>query len=278
MTTEIKSEIFQIYFKPELLTQCDPAFTPLDNVANPYPDIREWYIFEREHERLMATDLTHWGFFSWRFGAKSNLTGQQVYDFIDANPGHDVYFFNPFPGLDAIFPNLWEQSACCNMPLGEITNKFLQHMGYQNINVDVLVLDYNYICSCSFVVASRAFWTRYLQFSQNIFKLAEVDADFKQKMFVEPSGYAQQPGLCRFSFINERLLPTFAYLERFSACGYQYNERTIKSAYLPMWDKITALVDLKHQAFTQQNLELLNKWDYNRRLFVNQHPEIFNLS
>jgi hypothetical protein len=278
MKTQNRREIFQIYFTPDMLTQCDPVFTPLDNTANPCPDIREWYIFEREHQRLMATDLTHWGFFSWRFGAKSNLSGQQVYDFIDANPGHDVYLFNPFPGLDAVFANLWEQSACCNMPLGEVTNKFLQHVGYQNVNVDALFLDYNYTCSCSFVVASRTFWTGYLQFSKQIFQLARVDEDFRQKIFVEPSGYAQQPGLCRFSFINERLLCTFAYLEQFSTCAYRYNQHTIKPAYLPMWSKITALADLKHQAFEKQDQELLNKWVQDRNVFVSQHPEIFTLS
>ena len=278
MSGSINREIFQIYFAPELLNHCDPAFTPLDNTANPYPDIREWYIFEREYQRLMASDLSHWGFFSWRFGAKSNLTGQQVYDFIDTNPGHDVYFFNPFPGLEAIYPNPWSQSIDCGMPLSEITNKFLDYAGYKNVDVNTLFLDYNYTCSCSFVVGSRDFWTRYLHFSQKIFKLAEVDEDFKQKMFVEPSGYVSQPTLCRFSFVNERLLPTFAALEKISSCGYRYNESTVSAGYLPMWSQISALSDLKHQIVQKQDRDLLAVWDRERREFVIAHPEIFSLS
>ena len=48
-----KTKIFQIYFKPELKVHCDPAFTPLDNTDNPRPDLREWYVWDREYKNIL---------------------------------------------------------------------------------------------------------------------------------------------------------------------------------------------------------------------------------
>jgi len=52
MSTNTK--IFQIYFKPELKVHCDPAFEPLDNTANPRPELREWDVWDREHDNILA--------------------------------------------------------------------------------------------------------------------------------------------------------------------------------------------------------------------------------
>ena len=54
MSTNTK--IFQIYYKPELIAHCDPDFVPLDNTANPHPELREWDVWNRNHEDILAQE------------------------------------------------------------------------------------------------------------------------------------------------------------------------------------------------------------------------------
>ena len=102
-STLTNTKIFQIYFKPELKDQCDPLFTPLDNTANPRPELREWDVWDRYHEQHLAENLDHWGYVSWKFKEKTNLTGDQVHSHINVNPGYEVYLFNPCIINEALF-------------------------------------------------------------------------------------------------------------------------------------------------------------------------------
>jgi hypothetical protein len=136
-------KIFQIYFKPELIAHCDPHFVPLDNTANPNPELREWDVWNREYDALAASDLEYWGFVSWKFKEKTNLTGDQVYDFINAYPGQDVYLLNPCIINEACFANSWEQGDIHHPNISEIGNKFLEKIGYDDIDVKNMLLDRN---------------------------------------------------------------------------------------------------------------------------------------
>ena len=70
------TKIFQIYFKPELEKHLEPEFTPLSNVENPRPDLREWDVWNREHDNIIKQGLDYWGFVSWKFKEKTGLTGK----------------------------------------------------------------------------------------------------------------------------------------------------------------------------------------------------------
>ena len=128
-------KIFQIYFKPELIVHCDKHFIPLDNTANPRPDLREWYVWDQQYEELMASDLEYWGFVSWKFKEKTNLTGQQVFDFINAYPGQDVYLLNPCILNEAVFANSWEQGDMHHPNISDIGNTFFKKIGYGDVDV-----------------------------------------------------------------------------------------------------------------------------------------------
>ena len=174
MATSVNIKIFQIYFKPELQAHCDPAFIPLDNTANPHPELREWYVWDKEHERILAEDLDYWGYVSWKFKEKTNLTGQQVFDFINANPGYDVYLFNPCIINEACFLNSWEQGDLYHPNISTIGDKFLSKLGYENVSVKEMVLDRNKTVFANYIVGSRKFWTKFMEFSRKLFKIGRA--------------------------------------------------------------------------------------------------------
>lgn len=277
MSTNTK--IFQIYFKPELKVHCDPAFTPMDNTDNPNPELREWDKWNREHEAILDQNLDYWGYVSWKFKEKTNLTGQQVFDFIAANPGHDVYLFNPCIINEAVFVNSWEQGDFYHPGISNIGNKFLAKIGYEDTDVKEMVLDRNRTVFANYVVGNRDFWTRFMEFSRKLFTEADKDTEFKDEVFgAGRSNYAHDASLPMFTFLIERLIPTFLELEGFNSKGFSYDHPNMcHNKYHPYWGEIRALSDLKMMVNRYESDDIYNIWNFYRHKFLTSNPNIVGL-
>jgi hypothetical protein len=277
MSTNTK--IFQIYFKPELVAHCDPAFTPLDNTSNPRPELREWDVWDREHDNIVAQNLDYWGYVSWKFKEKTNLTGQQVMDFINANPGHDVYLFNPCIVNEAVFANSWEQGDMHHPNISAIGNKFLTKLGYEDVDVRGMLLDRDKTVFANYVVGNQKFWAKFMEFSRKLFTEAENDSIFKDEVFgAGRSNYAHDRSLPNFTFLIERLIPTFLELEGFDSLGYTYNQsEVILPKYQPFINDLLVLSDLKKLVNRYESDELFNIWNYSRQQFLQRNPNILGL-
>lgn len=278
MATSVNIKIFQIYFKPELKAHCDPAFTPLDNTANPHPELREWYVWDREYENLAASELDYWGFVSWKFKEKTNLSGQQAIDFILTNPGYDVYLLNPCIVNEAVFINSWEQGDIHHPNISEIGNSFLKKIGYDDADVKSMLLDRNTTVFANYVVGNRKFWNKFMEFSRKLFTEADKDPGFKQQVFGEGlSNYAHDRSLPNFTFLIERLIPTFIELEGLSAVGYKHTPDTLSLKYQPYANDIMSLSDLKVAVNRYNSDELYDIWNFYRHKFLQQNQGILNL-
>ena len=276
MSTNTK--IFQIYFKPELKNHCDPAFTPLDNIDNPRPDLREWYVWDKEHENILQQELDYWGFVSWKFKEKTNLTGEQAFNFINANPGNDVYLFNPCIVNEACFANSWEQGDIHHPNISDIGNTFFAKLGYEDVDVKSMVLDRNATVFANYVVGNRKFWTKFMEFSRKLFTEAEKDPEFKHAVFGEGlSNYAHDRSLPNFTFLIERLIPTFLELEDLTSIGYKHPMETLPEKYLPYASDIMVLSDLKIAVNRYNSDELYDIWNFYRHKFLGQHQGILGL-
>lgn len=275
----LNTKIFQIYFKPELKDKCDPTFTPLDNTANPRPELREWDVWDREHDNILAQNLDYWGYVSWKFKEKTNLTGQQALDFIAANPGHDVYLFNPCIINEAAFINSWEQGDFYHPGISDTGNKFLSKIGYYDVDVKEMVLDRNKTVFANYVVGNRDFWIRFMDFSRQLFTEADKDPEFKDEVFgAGRSNYAHDASLPMFTFLIERLIPVFLELEGFNSLGYSYDHPNMcHSKYHPYWGEIRALSDLKMMINRYESDDIFNIWNFYRHKFLTTNPNIIGL-
>ena len=278
MTTSANIKIFQIYFKPELKVHCDPAFTPLDNTANPRPDLREWYVWDKQYEELASSDLDYWGFVSWKFKEKTNLTGEQVFNFINANPGQDAYLLNPCILNEACFANSWEQGDIHHPNISTIGNSFFKKVGYGDIDAKGILLDRNATVFANYIIGSKKFWAKFMEFSRKLFTEAEKDLEFKHQVFGEGlSNYAHDRSLPNFTFLIERLIPTFLELESLSAIGYKYSPETLPEKYRPYAGDIMSLSDLKVAVNRYNSDELYDIWNFYRHKFLQQNQGILGL-
>ena len=276
MSQNIK--IFQIYFKPELKIHCDPAFTPLDNTANPRPELREWDVWDREYNNIVNQGLDYWGFVSWKFKEKTNLSGQQVMDWIAANPGYDVYLLNPCILNEACFSNSWEQGDYHHPNISAIGNSFLEKIGYTDPDVKSLMLDRNKTVFANYIVGSAAFWDKFMTFTHKLFSEAEKDPEFKHQVFGEGlSNYAHDKSLPNFTFLIERLIPTYLELENVNSIGFKHTPETISIKYGQIIDEIMALSDLKVAINRYQSDELYDIWNYFRHKFLERNPNVLGM-
>jgi len=276
MSTNIK--VFQIYFKPELKVHCDPAFTPLDNTENPKPELREWYVWDKEYENIVKQDLDYWGFVSWKFKEKTGLTGQQVFDFINANPGQDVYLFNPCIVNEAVFANSWEQGDIHHPNISVIGNTFLKKIGYGDIDVKGMVLDRHTTVFANYIVGSREFWAKFMEFTRKLFSEADKDPEFKHQVFGQGlSNYAHDRSLPNFTFLIERLIPTYLELEGIKSIGYKHTPDTVPMKYQAVIDEIMALSDLKVLINRHSSDELYDIWNLYRHKFLQNNPSALHL-
>jgi len=271
-------KIYQIYYKQEQIVHLDPAFVPYDNSNNLRPELNEWAVWNEFYDTAEAKELDMWGMLSWKFKQKTNLTGQQFIDFVNDNPGYDVYFVNPAIVNEAVFLNGWEQGDFYHLGLSEIANNFLAKIGYSDLAVKELVLDRNTTMFASYFVATRDFWDRYITFTRKIFIEAEKDIEFNNQIFgAGLSNYNLNKSLPQFPFLNERLISTFIDIEAINALSYQYTADTAADKYQPYFADISALSDLKMLINQYESDELYTIWNHYRHKFLKDNPGILNL-
>ena len=276
MSQNIK--IFQIYFKSELKEQCDPLFTPLDNTANPHPELREWDVWNREHDNIVKENLDYWGYVSWKFKEKTNLSAEQTFAHINNNPGYDVYLFNPCIVNEALFVNSWEQGDIHHPGISAIGNSFFAKLDYKDIDVRTTLLDRTRTVFANYVIGNQRFWQEFMRFSRQLFTEADKDQDFKHQVFGHGlSNYAHDKSLPNFTFLIERLIPTFLDIYDYKVCPYIYDDQTLPEKYRAVANDIKYLSDLKVLINRYNSDELYDIWNYFRMDYLRRNPSILGL-
>lgn len=266
------TKILQLYYKPEQVGKLDTDFTPYDNTDNLRPDLREWYVWDKTYEEQFADGTEYLGYVSWKFKEKTNLTGQQVLAHINANPGADVYLFNPCILNEAVFINSWEQGDIHHPNISDIGNAFLHKLGNEGIDVRSIVLDQNVSIFANYVVGNRKFWDGFMAFSRQLFTESEKDENFKHLVFGEGlSNYAHDKSLPNFTFLIERLLPTYLDLSDLDVVPYLYTAETLPEKYRPYIEELYALSKLKVEINKHNSDELYVIWNTMRNVFLRRY-------
>ena len=225
--------LHQIYYLPSQLPLLDPAFTPYDNTANKNPEFAEYYIFEKEYNagKVKGDALT--GFVSWKFGKKTQLEGRRFLDFVQANPGYDVYFINPFPMQMKFFKNLWLQGEFYHPGIIALSEEILHLAGY-DINLSAMTHDRQTALYCNYWVGNKKFWDRYMQFTRPVIEVLRsgLSAEQKQKLH-SIADFGNDFSF--IAFIIERLFTTLLHHDyniRFIAYPHAYADIRRKYGHL----------------------------------------------
>ena len=140
----------------------DDAFLPWEIKDNNAASWREFKILVDMyrlgvHKRHAAT-----GLFSPKFSLKAKITADEFLHFVDAHPGFDVHFVNPFPQLPYWSFNAWMQ--------GEHVHPGLRQAAQELLNASRVEWDLGTVprqgtgilAYCNFWIGTPQFWDAYV--------------------------------------------------------------------------------------------------------------------
>lgn len=208
--------IFQIYYLEQQRPALDPAFLPYDNLANLRPEWCEYHVFRSEHEKSALPSAGITGYVSWKFGEKTGLRGEQFLQFIEANPGQDVYIVNPFQGQHTSLPNIWQHGDCWHPGLSRITqsifDKVHPHLG---IDLSAMLNPSEEYAFCNYFAATGDFWDRYMAFCEPVFHYIEHEStEEERRRIATPSISSPYEDITFRPYLMERMLTTLLWLSR----------------------------------------------------------------
>jgi hypothetical protein len=168
------ANIYQICYSEETRKSLDPGFHVLDNMTNLRPDWREYWPIRNVLLNNQLNEREYYGFFSPKFGAKTNLSAAEVHEFIRKQDGKpDVIHFSPFFDQSAFSHNVFAQFTVHNSGL-KIMEECIAAVtpGYEKFML-AGVMDSRNTIYCNFFVARPSFWKMWLYTCEILFKIAE---------------------------------------------------------------------------------------------------------
>jgi len=174
-----KLYVYQIAYNHQTLDQVQGSgFLLLDNLSNARPD---WYEYWPIRNFLHSQELDEhafYGFLSPKFTAKTQMSHQDVCDFIGAALAKgpvDVALFSPQPDMGASFLNVFEQAELFDPGFMQTAKDFLLLQGL-DLPLESLVMDSRQTVFSNYFVALPAFWRVWFALSESLFAMAEDSA------------------------------------------------------------------------------------------------------
>ena len=205
-----KLRIFQIHYQPEQVAQLDPAFEAYDNTDDPSP-LLEFNVFRKLHQSDLVKGAELWGALSWKFTQKTGLSGADLRGIIASKPGHDVYYCNPYPELEAQYHNLWLQGETAHPNFLVLCQEFFEVTGIRLDHLKAFVPS-NLFTASNYFVASPRFWAAYMNFVEDAIAKAESRMSKTARAMIYSSAADRigvHAGASYLPFIVERLFAVF---------------------------------------------------------------------
>jgi hypothetical protein len=267
MSADVK--IFQNWVKEEDINELDPAFTPNDWRHNPFPEYREIGVFLHFYESGRYREAEYVGVVSKKFYQKTKISGQEFIQFIEANPGFDVYFINPFPQYAYYSFNVWEQGEVLHPGIVGLSQKLIDATGYSISIPGMGRNDHDTVAYCNYWVGNSKFWDTYMGFVTPL-----VETIGQRLPPEESAGYfaatdyykSQEREAPMFPFIFERMFSTFLLVnETISSRPYPHTRKEVLQACLHEGERRIV------EGFS----DIIDEWD-RKKMYNDEQRTIFS--
>jgi hypothetical protein len=228
--------IYQPFFNQAVRDYLDPGFIALDWLHNPLPELRELALHQhilqsRIHENHRLT-----GLLSPKFFSKTKLTSDEVFGWIERNPGHDLYCFNGRAFIPYIAYNSVERGAFVHPGFEQGMRRVCREIGFElplelGRQTNAQSLQCNYWC------ATPSFWERWgKEIVYPILDISRRNESLAGAVFRE-TPYRSPTPVFLISFIYERLISYYIQVNRIDACIFPWSSEQILDLRLPPFVK-----------------------------------------
>lgn len=167
------ANIYQIFYDQKTKQALDPAFIPLDNMANERPDWFEFWPIRNFLKQASLDESRLYGFVSPSFQSKTGLGGADLLGFLNQAPSEiDIVLFSHSWDQIAYFKNIFEQGDYCHPGLLDASDRFFR--GCSSVP-DIRNLTGNSMNSVfsNYFVAKPSFWKRWLAIADKLWDVCE---------------------------------------------------------------------------------------------------------
>lgn len=244
--------IRQIYFKEEQKEKLSPLFVPYDNSHSNEPEWVEYGVILKSYKDGFYKSSDYTGVFSWRFEDKTKISSETFIEFIEQNPGYDVYFINPFHIVGLQYDNVWKQGDNSHPGLMKLAQEIFNNIGYK-IDLTKIITRQEDMLFSNYWVGNQKFWKKYIQFTEPVYEYVKnlPEGKFKKRIYRDAKYFYK---VTNIPFLMERMFNTLLCIDsdiKYKACMLNYNEDDyfkikyvgdILDKYLPFINKKSGLV------------------------------------
>lgn len=218
--------IYQPLFNEAIREYLDPGFITLDWLHNPSPELRELavhhYILEsRIFERHSLT-----GIVSPKFFSKTGLTSREVKDWINQNPGHEVYCIDGRPFVPYTSYNSIERAALSHPEFEDGMRRVCSAIGF-DLPVELGRQTNQQTIHCNFWCASPSFWERWSrEIVLPLLGRVQSDPQLASRVF-RKTPYRSPTPVFLIVLIYERIMSFYIQLKGIDAAMFPWTEERI---------------------------------------------------
>ncbi len=258
--------VFQIFFDPGQRSALDPAFVSYDNASRTTERL-EFDVFQRLAASASVQTLTHWGAVSWRFQEKTGLRGRELLGLVRESPEVDLWYCNPYPHLEALFPSYWYQGQTTHPGLRDIASAFFAAASLPSEDLE-RIESADRFSAANYFIGSPRFWASYLPFISSALDAADRNMTPAARAGLrssEADPKAWHHGAGYLPFIIERLLPTFLRGPGATLVTRRY---AVPREEAKLNDELRRLRAMKDQAVAQRSDIVAREWMERRNRYV----------
>ncbi len=207
-----EARIFQISYSPEIRATLDRGFETIGDEKNPRPD---WYEYWHIRNFLISEkldDKKFYGFFSPKFGEKTNLNSSDVFEFINENNEYDVILFSPYLDQIALFTNIIEQGWIAHPELKRVFHLLCKKY-FDGLDHELMINTSADTVFCNYFVAKAPFWHRWFSICEDIYSSVENNNGPLSELITGNTRYKLGSAPVR-TFVIERIATLILFFEK----------------------------------------------------------------
>src|SRR5262249_2994266 len=159
--------IHQIFYNEQTRAAVEEAAIPFDNSREVTPSLFEYGVFRCLYEEGIAQSEVV-GAVSWKFPRKAQISIAQVRQTIPANPGYDLYLYDP-PAMNLmpyLIWNCWRQFEYWHgeEAIGKVVETFASLPEYADLDVRRMRTSLAINIYCNYWAGNRKAWDAYMAF------------------------------------------------------------------------------------------------------------------
>ena len=208
-------KVYQSFYEEKQKEFIDPDFIPFDNLKNEHPQLQEIPLHREIYSINADSQDTIWGLVSWRWKDKAKINGKTFINWIEKNPGYDMYHMQPYADVPIKYINPFVQGEIYHKGMIDYFQKLCNKLGadIDIANYEMNPYDFSY---CTYWVGNRLFWYNWFTFFDHCMKITMEDDEMRKYVF--EIGFLHRPDsklvLNYLPFVHERLISIYMLLTK----------------------------------------------------------------